>query len=254
MKEIDINCDMGESSANLKVGNDLEIFPYITSTNIACGKHAGDPFHIQQTIELALQYNVQIGAHPGYPDFEGFGRKVLKMTKHELSASIKYQVAALKGMVESAGGELKYVKPHGALYNEMAINENEAKTVIEAIRSIDDSLMIMGLAGSHVKELVENQGMTFIAEAFADRSYEANSQLRSRSKENAVLNNPSDAAEQAVSIVLNQHTKTLDGTVVPIQAESFCIHGDNPSAVEILKTIEAQFEAKGIVKKAFSKA
>jgi len=253
MKEIDINCDMGESSANLIVGNDLEIFPYITSTNIACGMHAGDPFHIQRTIDLALQYKVQIGAHPGYPDFEGFGRKVLQMTKKELSASIKYQVAALKGMVESAGGTLKYVKAHGALYNEMAINKDEASIVIDAIKSIDKELMIMGLAGSHLKELVENRGMTFIAEAFADRSYEANGHLRSRSKENAVINNASAAAEQVISILLNQQTKTLDGTIVPIHADSFCIHGDNPAAVEILKAIETQFEEKRIVKKAFSK-
>ena len=254
MKVIDINCDMGESYGNFKIGNDAAIFPYITSTNIACGMHAGDPYHIQQTIDLALQHNVQIGAHPGYPDLNGFGRKVIPMKTVELSSSIKYQVAALKGMVEASGGSLNYVKPHGALYNEMASNENEAKTVIEAVKSIDPNLMMMGLAGSHMKTLVENAGMTFIAEAFADRRYEADGRLRSRAKDNSLLNNGFDAAHQVISIALNGHTETLDGERINVNAQSFCIHGDNSAAIEILKAIHDQMAANGIIRKAFSQA
>jgi UPF0271 protein len=254
MKEIDINCDMGESYGNFKIGNDAAIFPYITSTNIACGMHAGDPFHIQKTIDQALQHNVQIGAHPGYPDLNGFGRKVIPMSADELSATIKYQISALKGMVEASGGTLSYVKPHGALYNEMASNETEAKTVIEAIKSIDDSLMIMGLAGSHMRPLVEHAGMTFIAEAFADRRYEIDGKLRSRTKENALLNNGFDAAQQVISIAMNGKTQTLDNKTVAVEAQSFCIHGDNPAAIEILKEIHDQIAANGIMKKAFSTA
>jgi len=254
MKEIDINCDMGESYGNYKIGNDAAIFPYITSTNIACGMHAGDPYHIQKTIDLALQHGVQIGAHPGYPDLQGFGRKVIPMGSVELASTIKYQVSALKGMIEAAGGSLNYVKPHGALYNEMAINEKEAKTVIEAINSIDDSLMIMGLAGSHVQQLVENAEMTFVAEAFADRRYEADGKLRSRTKNDALLNNGFDAAQQVISIALNGNTQTLDGAKVNVNAQSFCIHGDNAAAIEILKEIQVQMTANGITSKAFSQA
>lgn len=254
MKEIDINCDMGESYGNFKIGNDAAIFPYITSTNIACGMHAGDPYHIQKTIDQALQHNVQIGAHPGYPDLNGFGRKVIPMSEEELSSSIKYQVAALKGMVEAEGGTLNYVKPHGALYNEMASNKIEAKTVIEAIKSIDDSLMIMGLAGSHMKTLVENSAMTFIAEAFADRRYEADGKLRSRAKEGALLTNGFEAAQQVISIAQKGSAETLDGQIIQLNAQSFCIHGDNIAAVEILIEIHTQMAENGITRKAFSQA
>jgi UPF0271 protein len=252
MKQIDINCDMGESYGNFSVGNDKAIFPHITSTNIACGMHAGDPYHIQKTIEMAIAQGVQIGAHPGYPDLQGFGRRVISMSVEELSASIKYQIAALKGMVKSAGGQLKYVKPHGALYNEMAKNETEAATVVKAIKSIDPTLMIMGLAGSHVKGIVEAEGMTFIAEAFGDRRYEADGKLMSRAKENSVIHNAEEAANQVLSVVRNGYTQTLNGEKVELQAQSFCIHGDNPHAVEILKAIKLGLEENGITQKAFS--
>ncbi len=252
MIEIDINCDMGESHGNFKVGNDLEIFPYITSTNIACGMHAGDPYHIEKTINHALAHGVQIGAHPGYPDLQGFGRRVIPMKRDELRASIKYQVAALKGMVESVGGKLAYVKPHGALYNEMASNVSEAQTVVEGIKAIDSQLMVMGLAGSHVEEIVKAEGMTFVAEAFADRRYEADGKLRSRLLEEAVFDNAEDALQQVISIAKNGHTQTLTGGKVHIQAQSFCIHGDNPAAISILKALDISLEKEMIVKKAFS--
>ncbi|MCE7990701.1 MAG: LamB/YcsF family protein [Roseivirga sp.] len=252
MKSIDINCDMGESYGNFSIGNDAAIFPHITSSNIACGMHAGDPYHIEKTIDMALQHGVQIGAHPGYPDFQGFGRRVIPMKREELKAYVKYQVAALKGMVESAGGKLAYVKPHGALYNEIASNASEATTVIAGIKAIDPKLVVMGLAGSHVEQIAAEAGMAFVAEAFADRRYEANAKLRSRLKENAVIGSAEDAARQVVSITLNNETKTLDGEPVSIKAQSFCIHGDNPVAVDILKTITDQLKAAGIEKRAFS--
>lgn len=254
MKHIDINCDMGESHGNFKAGRDTEIFPHITSSNIACGMHAGDPYHIERTIDLALQYGVQIGAHPGYPDLQGFGRRVIPMKRAELKAYVKYQVAALKGMVESAGGVLAYVKPHGALYNEMAANESEAETVIAGIKAIDPELMVMGLAGSHVERIAGEAGMAFVAEAFADRRYEANGKLRSRLKDQAVFDNAEEAARQVVSITLEGHTQTLDGEQVNIQAGSFCIHGDNPAAIDILENITARLAEHGIRKQAFSKS
>lgn len=252
MNPIDINCDMGESYGNFRIGNDDAVFPFITSANIACGMHAGDPYQIEKTIENALKHGVKIGAHPGYPDLQGFGRRVIPMKRPELKAYIKYQVAALKGMVESAGGTLNYVKPHGALYNEIAANESEAKTVIEGIKAIDPGLIVMGLAGSHVERIAAQANMQFVAEAFADRRYEANGKLMSRLKDNSVIGEAKDAAEQVVSITLNQHTTTLDGTTVPVKARSFCIHGDNPAAIDILKAIDAAFKENGIPKKAFS--
>ncbi|MBO3700568.1 5-oxoprolinase subunit PxpA [Roseivirga sp. E12] len=251
MKSVDINCDMGESFGNFKIGNDEAIFPHITSCNIACGVHAGDPYHIERTIDLALSHKVQIGAHPGYPDLQGFGRRVIPISQDELSSFIKYQVAALQGMVASAGGALAYVKPHGALYNEIASNREVAETVYKAIKSIDPKLKIMGLAGSHVEEVLETVDMTYIPEAFADRRYEANGKLRSRSLPQAVIDDPSVAAEQVVSITNHGKTVTLDGIEVSLNAKSFCIHGDNPAAVDILKAIEALLQEQQIEKKHF---
>ena len=140
MQSIDINCDMGESYGHFKVGNDDALFPYISSCNIACGFHGGDPFHIAQTIKKAIAHGVRIGAHPAYPDLAGFGRRKMQIPTIELTAIIKYQVAALKGMTESMGGRLAYVKPHGALYNTAANNVAESTTIIEAVQAIDDSL------------------------------------------------------------------------------------------------------------------
>lgn len=251
MRFVDINCDMGESYGNYTIGNDEAIFPYITSCNIACGMHAGDPFHIEKTIDLAIRHGVQIGAHPGYPDLQGFGRRVISMSAEELSSSLKYQVAALKGMVESKGHNLAYVKPHGALYNEMADNKELAQVVVKAIKSVDPLLKIMGLAGSHVKDVVESHQMTFIAEAFADRQYEDNGKLRSRKLENAMIEEAEKAANQVISIVSKQTTKSLEGTEVKVVAQSFCIHGDNPWAVKILEKITEELTKAGFSKKHF---
>jgi UPF0271 protein len=252
MKTIDINCDMGESYGNYTIGNDEAIFPYITSCNIACGLHAGDPSHIKNTIENAIKHGVQIGAHPGYPDLQGFGRKVIPMTHEELLATVLYQVSALKGMVEALGGKMTYVKPHGALYNEIAKNSDVAKTTLKAIKMVDKDLIIMGLAGSHLKKIADEAGMQFIAEAFADRSYEKDGQLVSRTKENAVIHSASKASEQVISIIQNGFTTTGLGEKVEIHANTFCIHGDNPNALAILKAIDETLAVNGIHKRAFS--
>ena len=251
MSFVDINCDMGESYGNFIVGNDEAIFPHITSCNIACGMHAGDPYHIERTIDLAIQHKVQIGAHPGYPDLQGFGRRVLPMASSELSSFIKYQVAALKGLVESKGHNLAYVKPHGALYNEMAQNEMVAQTVVKAIKQIDANLKVMGLAGSLVKQVAEYENMKFVAEAFADRQYEANGKLRARNLEGAVHYNAEIAADQVVSIALNQKSLSTEEKEITIEAQSFCIHGDNPSAIAILEKITEKLSVAGISKRHF---
>lgn len=228
---------MGESYGNYRIGNDEMIMPFINAANIACGMHGGDPYHIEETINLALAHQVHIGAHPGYPDLQGFGRRVIPMKNEELSSYIKYQVSALKGLVEANGGQLLYVKPHGALYNHIAINEGPAKIVIEAIKSIDPNLAIMGLAGSHMKRLSNEVKVAFIAEAFADRAYEDDGQLRSRTLDGALLTNASQATEQVLSILNEGKVKTHSGIDFQLSADSFCIHGDNKAAVDIARSI-----------------
>ena len=242
---------MGESYGRYTIGNDEAIFPYITSANIACGFHGGDPFHIERTIKNALKHGVQVGAHPGYPDLAGFGRRKMQIPKNELRAIIKYQVAALKGLTESLGGRLVYVKPHGALYNTAASDVNETAIIIEAIQEIDSQLALMGLAGSIMETIAKREKIPFIQEAFADRRYTAAGKLRSRLKDNAVLQDAEEAASQVVAIALKQGVTSDENTIVSIEAQSVCIHGDNPVAVAILKMIDKKLKENGIVKRAW---
>lgn len=245
---IDINCDLGESYGNFKIGNDDAIFPHITSCNIACGFHGGDPLHIETTIKKALAHGLRIGAHPSYPDLAGFGRRHMQLSPEELYALVKYQVAALKGMTESLGGQLAYVKPHGALYNKAASSISVTKTIINAIQSIDDQLLLMGLAGSITEQIASMQNIPFIAEAFADRQYTEEGKLQSRKEVGAVIQDPFKSAEQVVSIVKDNQVISNKGNFIPVKAQSICIHGDNPSAVGILLQIDELFAQQGITK------
>lgn len=237
---------MGESYGRFKIGNDEAIFPFISSSNIACGFHGGDPLHIEHTVNLAITNRVRIGAHPGYPDLAGFGRRYMQIQSNELRAIVKYQVAALKGIAESMGGTLAYVKPHGALYNRVADDMDAAQAVIQAIKEIDPKLYLMGLAGSPIQQLAKEKGIPFIAEAFADRKYEKNGRLRSRSLPNAVITDPFEAAEQVINILLHKKIKSHDGHALPLEAQSFCIHGDNPKALDILKAIHEALKENDI--------
>ncbi|MEP2770958.1 MAG: 5-oxoprolinase subunit PxpA [Fulvivirga sp.] len=245
--KIDINCDMGESYGRFKIGNDAEIFPFISSCNIACGFHGGDPLHIEDTIKQALKYKVAIGAHPSYPDLAGFGRRQMHLGNDELKALIKYQVSALKGMTESLGGKLTYVKPHGALYNSAAENIEEAQAICESIKELDSSLMLMGLTGSPIETVAKDHDISFIKEAFADRRYTPNGRLMSRSLEGSVIDNPEDAAKQVLDICINNKVCSSNGSWVPLKADSVCIHGDNSNAVEILKAIRKMAEEEQIL-------
>lgn len=239
MNIIDINCDMGESFGHFKIGNDEALFPLIQSCNIACGFHGGDPFHIENTIKNALKYGLKIGAHPSYPDLAGFGRRKMDIPKAALKAILKYQIAALKGMTESLGGRISYVKPHGALYNFAANNEEETLTIIAAIQEIDPDLKLMGLAGSVTEKVAIQHKIPFLAEAFGDRKYMENGTLMSRSEEGSVIENPAEAAAQIWSITQQNQVVTASGKRIPIHAQSICIHGDNPAAVEILSAFRS---------------
>ena len=252
MHTIDINCDMGESFGNYHIGNDQEIFPFITSSNIACGFHGGDAVHMENTIRRAIDHGVRIGAHPGYPDLAGFGRRKMDLPSHELKAIIKYQLAAIMGMAKSLGTAVKYVKPHGALYNEAADSERIAAILIESVQEINRSIPIMGLAGSHFQEICNQQEVAFVAEAFADRSYESNGKLRARALEGAVITNPEKAVAQVLDIIFKKQITSYDGITFSQPAQSICIHGDNPAAVAILKAIDQALQEQGVEKKSFA--
>jgi len=237
MNSIDINCDLGESYGHFKMGNDDAVFPHISSCNIACGFHGGDPLTINNTIKKALTYNVQIGAHPSYPDLAGFGRRKIVLSDEELKATVKYQISALKGMVESLGGELKYIKAHGALYNSIAHNEQEAETFLSAVKEINPDLAILGLFGSPFQEITESYGFKFIKEGFLDRQYQEDGRLMPRKEKGAVLNSIEDSVNQFISIAKKRVVKTPNGKQIPMKVDSLCIHGDNPLAENILKSI-----------------
>ncbi len=250
--QIDINCDMGESFGNYRAGDDENIFPYITSCNIACGFHAGDPWHMERTIALALQHQVTIGAHPSYPDLNGFGRRRMQVKKEELKSIIKYQLAALKGMVESQGGKMAYVKPHGALYNTAVDDAAECATIIEAIREIDPDLYFMGLAHSVMEDVAIAHDQPFIREAFADRTYTAEGKLLSRNRPNAVITDAEQAATQVLSMVREGQVRSDSGASIALSPQSICIHGDNPVAIPILEAIDRALAAHAIVKTSFA--
>ena len=247
---IDLNCDMGESYGRFKVGNDAAIFPFISSCNIACGFHGGDPLTIEHTLKIAVDYDVRIGAHPSFPDLSGFGRRNMDLSESELIALLKYQIAALKGMAESCGGKLSYVKPHGALYNKAAKDTTVSHCIIQAVQAIDPSLQLMGLAGSQTQIEAKKAGINFIAEAFADRRYDANGQLRSRRLKGSVLHNVQEVVDQVLSIIKYQRVQSFEGHAVPMQAQSICVHGDTPNALELLKALDQAFQAENIIRKA----
>lgn len=236
MDKIDINCDVGESYGNFKIGNDEALIPLISSCNIACGFHGGDPLHIEKTVNLALKNNVQIGAHPSFPDLMGFGRRYMKLPSDELKSIIKYQISALKGITESLGGSLSYVKPHGALYNSIANNKEEAIATIEAIQSIDPQLALMGLTGSILEEIASVKNIRFIKEGFADRRYLSDGTLMSRHKENSVIDTVEETVAQILSMIKERKVSANESSVT-LEVDSICIHGDNPLAVEALEIL-----------------
>lgn len=235
---IDLNCDVGESYGRYRIGNDEELLPLISSCNIACGWHGGDATTILNTLALAARHGLRIGAHPSYPDLAGFGRRYMQLSREDLSAGIHYQIAVVKGIAQSKGVSLSYVKPHGALYNRIAQDPAEAETVYAAIAEFDPNLSVMGLAGSHCAKIASKFELNFIAEAFADRRYDDSGKLVARSHPAGVITDPIAAANQAVDIVLGE-LKSLNGQPIALNADSICIHGDNPNAVDVVRKVRA---------------
>lgn len=243
---IDLNADVGESFGPWRLGDDAALIPLLTSANVACGAHAGDPLTIERTVRLAARNRVAVGAHPGYPDLAGFGRRDLDMAPAELEASIVHQVGGVLAFARDAGVELRHVKPHGALYNRAARDEAVATSIASAVRRVSGSLILVGLAGSVMLDAGRAAGLAVAAEAFADRAYEADGSLRSRRLEGALLEDPTDAARQAVAIVRDGCVRSRDGSDVPVRADTLCLHGDTPGAVAIASAIRAAFAEAGI--------
>ncbi|WP_421918007.1 LamB/YcsF family protein [Marinifilum sp.] len=245
MIRIDLNSDLGESFGNYKIGMDEQLMKYISSANIACGFHAGDPMIMEKTIGLALDHDVAIGAHPAYPDLVGFGRRNMKVSVEELKAMVKYQVAALKGMTESLGGKLQHVKPHGAMYNQAAADLNLALAIAEGIKEIDTKLIFMGLANSYMHTAAEHAGLLFASEVFADRAYNKLGKLVSRSEEGAVIHDPKVVCERVLRMVKEGKVISIEGAEVALNADTICIHGDNPAAFDLaVKIYESLHENK----------
>ena len=246
MLSIDLNCDMGESFGAWKMGNDAALMDFVSSVNIACGFHAGDASTIRQTVETAIKKGVKIGAHPSFPDLQGFGRREMKMSADEIFDTVLYQVAALKGICEAFGEKLHHVKPHGALYNQAAKNPENAIAIAEAVKKIDEDLIFYGLSGSFLISEAEAIGLKTRSEVFADRTYKSDGTLTPRSEPNALIHDSKQAVAQVLEMVFSQQVTATNGDVVALKAETICIHGDGKKALEFAKLINKNLIQKGI--------
>jgi UPF0271 protein len=251
MKAIDLNSDLGESYGAWDMGDDTAMLAIVSSANIACGFHAGDPGGILRTVRAAAHHGVAIGAHVSYPDRVGFGRRDMDVTSDELIADVIYQIGALKGMAAAAGSRVSYVKPHGALYNKIANDPKQGQAVIDGIKAIDDGLVLMGLAGTPILDLARRAGLAVVAEAFADRAYTPEGRLVSRREAGAVLHDPETIAQRMVQLARDGTLTAIDGSTIRIEAQSICVHGDSPGAVSIAREIRRAFEAEGLSVRSF---
>lgn len=254
MMNIDINSDLGESFGAWKMGDDSAMLDIVSSANVACGFHAGDPAGILKTLKAAAERGVSIGAHVGYRDLAGFGRRNMDPTSEELIGDVIYQIGALQGLAKVAGTRVTYVKPHGALYNTIAIDKRQAKDVIDAILAIDPSLVLMALAGSQLVEQARAAGLTVVAEAFADRAYTPEGNLVSRREKGSVLHDPDLIAERMVRMVKEGVIEAIDGTLTKVDAQSICVHGDSEGAVAMAKRLREKFEQSGLTIRSFTAA
>ena len=243
---VDLNADVGESYGAWTMGDDAALLPLVTSANVACGAHAGDPLVMARTVALARRLDVSVGAHPGYPDRDGFGRRDLPMTAEELRASLLAQLGALEAIARSAGVALRHVKPHGALYNRAARDPELAEIVAWAVHAVSPSLILVGLAGSALLAAGTAAGLAVAAEAFADRVYEADGSLRSRRFPDAVHHDPADAAAQARSIMVDGRVRAHDGTWLAVHADTLCIHGDSPGAPALAVAVRSALGEAGV--------
>jgi len=248
---INLNSDLGESLGAWRMGDDDAMLDIVSSANVACGFHAGDPAGILQTLRRAGAKGVAVGAHVSYPDLVGFGRRPMDVASADLRADVIYQIGALRGLAAAAGTAVRYVKPHGALYNTIAHDERQAQDVIAAIREIDAGLGLVALAGSPLIDWARAAGLRVVAEAFADRAYEPDGSLVSRRKPGAVLHDPQEVAARMLRLAQEGVVTAIDGSTVRIEAESVCVHGDSPGAVEMARQVRLRLEGAGVVIRPF---
>jgi len=244
--QVDLNCDLGESFGRYSLGEDEAMLRVVTSANIACGLHAGDPLVMARTVRLAAQNKVAVGAHPGYPDLQGFGRREMALSPDELEAFLLYQMGALAGFARAAGVPLVHVKPHGALYNTVARDARLAEAVARAVLAFDPHLIVVTLHGCALEQAARALGLRVAREGFADRAYRAEGALVPRSEPGAVIHDPAQAAERAVRMIARGEVETIDKRIIPLRVDTLCIHGDTPGAARIAADLRATLEAAGV--------
>ena len=252
--KIDLNSDLGEGYGAWRMGDDAAMLDIVSSANVACGFHAGDPLTILATVRAAAARGVAIGAHVAYPDRVGFGRRPMEVSPAELAADVIYQIGALQGICAAAGTRLSYVKPHGALYNTIATDARQGAAVIEGILAVDASLVLMGLAGAPILAQAEQAGLATMAEAFADRGYRPDGQLVSRREPGAVLHDPEAVAARMLRLATEGRIEAADGSTLRLRAGSICVHGDSPGAVAMAARIRAVLLENGVTIAGFAGA
>ena len=244
--QIDLNSDLGESLGAWRMGDDAAMLDIVSSANVACGFHAGDPAGILATLRQAAAKGVVVGAHVAYPDLTGFGRRPMDVASADLRADVIYQIGALQGLAAAAGTRVRYVKPHGALYNTIAQDERQAGDVIAALVALDPTLILVGLAGSPLLGWAGAAGLATVAEAFADRAYRPDGALVSRREPGAVLHDPDQIAARMLRLAREGVVAAVDGSEIALAAGSICVHGDSPRAVAIARQVRARLEAAGV--------
>ena len=246
MAKIDLNCDLGESFGAYTMGMDDKVIPLISSCNIACGYHASDPLVMKKTVAMAKEAGIGIGAHPGYPDLMGFGRRNMNVSPAEAAAYVTYQLGALYAFAKSAGVRLQHVKPHGALYNMAGKNYDLALAIAKAVQAFDPSLILMGLSGSESVKAAQDIGLPVAREVFADRAYMPDGSLVPRTREGAVIHDEELAIRRVIRMVKEHKVTTIDGADIEIVPDSICVHGDNEKALTFVTQIRSALEAEGV--------
>jgi UPF0271 protein len=246
LEKVDLNADVGESFGRYELGQDTALMPFITSANIACGFHAGDPHVMRKTVQLAIEHGVAIGAHPGFPDLAGFGRRAIPLTPAEVEDVVAYQIGALSGIARACGGVLRHVKPHGALYNVAADDPPLARAIARATAAVDASLVLVGLAGSALIAAGRDAGLRTASEAFADRAYEPTGRLSPRERADAVIHDVDQVAARAVFMVTNHAVPLRNEGSRAIEVDTICIHGDTPGAATLARAVREALARAGV--------
>jgi len=253
MNTVDLNCDLGEGFGAYQIGNDEAILDYVTSVNVACGFHAGDPTVMRKTVQLALEKQVKIGAHPGLQDLIGFGRRNMNISPQEAYDIVVYQIGALNGFLQSEGGRMQHVKPHGALYNMAAKNKDLSRAIAEAVYKVNPELVLFGLSGSELVRAGQAIGLQTANEVFADRTYQQDGSLTSRNEKNALIENDDDAVAQVIRMVKEGKVLSQQGTDVTLKADTICIHGDGAHALSFAHHVKKSLELSEITIKSILK-